>query len=188
MELVASPPPETHSFFSRIVGAALLRPEIYDEIKRDPNATYQGAVVVMLAGAASAVWRTVDNPIWVALIFTNLISWLVSTTILFTFAKYLLTPRTTWGMADWLLRTSAFATAPQMLVFFTPYLIWWQGALLQFGIAVWAWIATILAIRQGLQISTGRALWVWFGTALILSVVAGVAFIAVFGLVVSAWT
>jgi hypothetical protein len=188
MELVASPPPATHSFFSRIVGASLLRSEIYDEIKRDPNATYQGAVVVMLVGAASAAWKTVDNPIWAGLVLTNLATWLISTIVIFIFAKYLFTPRTKWGMADWLLRTNAFATAPQILLFFTAYFVWWQALLLQMGIWLWALIASIVAVREGLQISTGRALWVMIGTAIILAIAVVIVFFAAFTLLMSAWS
>jgi hypothetical protein len=187
MELVASPQPETHSFFSRIIGAALLRPEIYDEIKRDPNATYQGAVVVMLGATASAVWRTMDNPLWALMIFGSLASWLFTTTIYFIWAKYLLAPGIRWGMADWLLRTNAFATAPQLLLFFIPYFVWWQAGLLQFAIFAWGLIAGIIAIRQGLHVSTGRALWIWFGATVMTAVVLVVVIVAGLVVVVSAW-
>jgi hypothetical protein len=188
VELVATPPSERRSFLGRIIGAALLQSEVYDELKQDPNATYQGAVVVLLAAFARVANQIVDKPIWVVAVPLVLLMWPVSVTFYFLCAKYLLTPQTTWGMADWLLRTYAFASAPQILLFLTPFIALWQGALIALGVLFWQLGTTIMAVRQGLQISTGRAIWVWFGTGLILGVIGGVSLFAAVVVVISAWT
>jgi hypothetical protein len=140
------------------MGVVLFQSDVYDELKQDPNATYQGAVVVLLATFARLMHYILDNPAWVILVPFALLMWPISVTVYFLFAKYLLTPRTTWGMADWLLRTYAFASAPLILLFVTPLLAVWQGALIGFGVVFWQLGTVVMAIRQGLQISTGRAL------------------------------
>jgi hypothetical protein len=188
MELAAPALPTQHSFLERIIGAALFRAEIYDEIKRDPNATFQGAIVVLLGSAATLFWDVMDDSIWSLAIPVvlplYLLSWVVSATLLFIFAKYLFARSQTWGMADWLLRTMGFSTAPNLFYLLAPNNV--IGLLLSFGISFWVIATTIVAIRHGLQISTGRAIWVWFGTSLVLAMVGVIAAIVMIAIVMSA--
>jgi hypothetical protein len=156
VELVATPPAERRSFLGRVIGTALLQSEVYDELKRDPNATFQGAVVVLLAAAARLTNNIVDKPVWAILVPLALLMWPVSVTLYFLSAKYLLTPRTTWGMADWLLRTYAFASAPYLLLVIAPIFPLWQGALFSFAVMLWQLGTTIMAVRQGLQTQAGQ--------------------------------
>jgi hypothetical protein len=97
MELTAAPRRENHALIDRIFGAALLRPRIYYEIKKDPNATKQGLAIVLLAGFADALWSVADRSIWwLLLIPFDVVLWFVSATVLFFFAKYLIMARTHW--------------------------------------------------------------------------------------------
>jgi hypothetical protein len=166
MELAVTSRPDQHSFFERLIGAALLRTEIYDEIKRDPNATYQGAFVVLFAGAAGIVQQSMENRLWVVFIPIYLLVWPLMTAVYAVCAKYVLARGTTWEMADWLLRTLAFAFAPNLLLFVIPA----EGpaSLLRTLISLWSGATGLIALREGLQLgTTGRALWVSFGSACI---------------------
>jgi hypothetical protein len=166
MELASPALSTQHSFLERIIGAMLLRSDIYDEIKRDPNATFQAAIVVLLGSIAGIFQQSMDNPIWVAFIPLNLIFWPLMAAKDVICAKYFLARRTTWEMADWYLRTSGFVFAPNLLMFVIPA----EGpvSLLRLLVFFWNGAAGVIALRQGLQLgSTGRALWVWFGSAFI---------------------
>jgi hypothetical protein len=189
MELAAPALPAQHSFLERIIGTALLRSEIYDEIKRDPNATFQGGIVVLLGSAAGLFWKIMDDSLWamaIPLVLPmSLLGWVLSTALLFIFAKCLFARSTTWDMANWLLRTMAFATAPNLFYLLTPNNV--LGAVLGFGISLWVLASTLVAIRHGLHISTGRAIWVWFGTGLVLAMVGVIATIFMIVIVMSAF-
>jgi hypothetical protein len=185
MELAAPALPNQRSFLERIIGAALLRSEIYDEIKRDPNATFQGATVVLLGSASYLFWDAMDNPLWVLVIPLAPLGWLVTTTLYVVFAKYLIVRHTTWGMANWLLRTIAFASAPNLFYLLTPNNL--LGGVLGFLVGLWSLAATVVAIRHGLNVSVGRAIWVWFGTGLVLAVMAMITSIFLIGMLMSAY-
>src|SRR3954454_11499412 len=102
-------------------------------------------MVALLAAVARIVDHLVDEPIWAVLVPFVLLMWPILVTLYFLCAKYLLTPRTTWGMADWLLRTYAFASAPQILLFLTPFIALWQGTLIALGVTFWQLGTSIMA-------------------------------------------
>jgi hypothetical protein len=177
MEFVAPALRKKHSLAERIFGALLLRTEIYDEVKRDAEATWQGVVFVLLAELCF-IWTSLHNPYRLAFSFVVLVSWPLATAWFFMWAKHVFARDTTWDMADWLLRTLAYSYAPRFLYGIQPFLYastWWP-----FDLAIYFWqlVMTIVALRHSLEISIGRAIWVWLGTVILSTVLLNVLVIA----------
>lgn len=137
----------------RMIGAATLKIETYEEVEADQTATTQAAVVVVLAAIASAVGSLGGGgPSLFAAPVIQIIGWLVWAGVTYLIGDKLLGGTATWGE---LLRTLGFAQAPGLLYIFgfLPLL----GGLLRFVVGIWILVAGIIAIRQALDFSTGKA-------------------------------
>ena len=138
----------------RMLGAALLKPDTFEDVEHDRGATIQAALVVILvsisgavAGALSGdttlisgiVLGVIAGVVWWALWAAG--CWIVGTTILNT-------PNTS---ADWgeLARGIGFAQTPGLLSVLTliPYAGWVIGAV----IFVWRFVAMLMAVRASLD-------------------------------------
>lgn len=141
------------SWGERVIGAAKLNVDTYEEVEADEGATMQAAGVVVLAALAQAVGASAAgvNPIGAAL--GALIGWALWSGVTYLIGAYLFKGTATWGE---LLRTLGFAQAPGFLYVlgFIPLLGW----ILRFVVSIWILIAGIIAIRQALDISTGKAI------------------------------
>lgn len=151
---------------SRMLGAALLRSETFEEVERDGGATIQAllvVIVVTVAGIVGAILSTVEDvdvarslvlgiiggvaswAIWA------LITWLVGTKLLKTQAT-----EADWGQ---LARTTGFAQTPRILnvLSFIPVV----GAIILLVTFIWSFVAMMIAVRQALDYtSTWRAFFV----------------------------
>jgi hypothetical protein len=177
MVIVAPALRKKHSLAERTFGALLLRSEIYDEVKRDSEATTQGLVLVLLAQLLY-IWPWLQNPYRLGYGLVILVTWPFATAWFFMWAKYVFARGTTWDMADWLLRTLALSYAPRLLFalqMFVPWSLFWP---LSIAIYIWQLVMIIVALRHGLQISIGRAIWVLLGTVLMTSLMLFVGFLA----------
>ena len=138
----------------RMMGAALLNPETFEDVEHDRSATIQAAIVVILVSISGAIGGALSGD-------TNLVSglilgvlsgvvwwgvwaagcWIVGTTILNT-------PDT---RADWgeLARGIGFAQTPGLfsVLTFIPYVGWLVGLV----IFVWRFIAMLMAVRASLD-------------------------------------
>ncbi|HEX6940836.1 MAG TPA: YIP1 family protein [Longimicrobiales bacterium] len=142
------------SFSDRMIGAALLRTAVYEEVEADPEATKQAALVVGLVALAAAVGGVQAGTGTALLaILSAYIGWLLWSGITYLIGEKLFGGTATWGE---LLRTIGFAQSPGVLYVLTaiPLLGW----LLALPIMLWILVAVIIAIRQALDFSTGRAL------------------------------
>jgi len=137
----------------RMLGAAKLDVQTFEEVEHDTTATSQAAAVVAMAAVASAVAATNTGmggvlfaPVW------QLISWLIWAGV-----TYLIGARIFGGTATWgeLLRTLGFAQAPALLLIFAFLPL--VGGLLKVVVGFWVLIAGIIAIRQALDFGTGKA-------------------------------
>lgn len=141
------------SWGERVIGAARLDIDTYEEVEADEGATMQAAGVVALAAVAQAVGASAAglNPIAAAI--GGLLGWALWSGVTYLIGAYLFKGTATWGE---LLRTLGFAQAPGFLyvLAFIPGLGW----LLGIAIAIWILVAGIIAIRQALDITTGRAI------------------------------
>jgi hypothetical protein len=127
------------SLIDRMIGAALLKIDVYEEVEHDESATGQAAIAVGLVAIASGIASWTYGG-------TGMIAGVVS-------AYYKLFKGTaTWGE---LLRTLGFAQSPGVL--FVIGAIPVIGLIVFIPVAIWIVIAVIIAIRQALDITTGKA-------------------------------
>lgn len=146
------PPPVRHSFGERLIGAARLRSETYEDVEADRSATPQAALVVCLSAASFAIGESRAGLASVAYgIFRELIGWLLWSGITYGIGDKLLRGRATWGE---LLRTIGFAQAPGLLS--ALRLITVIEAPVRYSIQTWKLLAVLVAIRQALDFDEGR--------------------------------
>ncbi|MDX1578024.1 MAG: Yip1 family protein [Gemmatimonadota bacterium] len=142
------------SFIQRMIGAAMLDVDTYEEVEHDLDATLQAAGVVALVAVCAAVGGAshgeggiIARPIG------SLLGWIVWAGMTFFIGTRLFDGVATWGE---MLRTIGFAHAPGVLFVVSGFPL--LGGLIAAAASIWMLIAGIVAIRQGLDISTGKAL------------------------------
>ena len=161
--------------------AALLHADTYEEIEADHSSIRQAWLLVLsaslLAGLGTWIRIEMGHPLpetapplavhLLLIVLEPLAIWLVSS--VFTYmvgATFLRGPETETDYAE-VLRTTGFAFAPGLLLFF----VWLPPA--EVGLAVWTiarlWVlvAAIVAVRQALDFTTPRAI-ATFGLAAVL--------------------
>ena len=156
----------SRSLTSRMVRAAKLDVNLYEEVEADTKANGQALLAVVLVSLASGVGTGITGLItmgglwfvWGLLVglVTSLLGWLA-----WSFLAYILGttifkgPETsaTWGE---LLRTIGFSNSPGALRFFSfiPFI----GEIIAFIASIWSLVAGVIAVRQALDFSTGRAI------------------------------
>jgi Yip1 domain len=149
------------SFARRIVGAATLEPDIYEEIEEDRTAAGQALTVVLLSSVAAGIGSGGRTGLAVLGFVVNAVVFAVLTWGMFSYltceigSRLLATPDTRTDRGE-LLRTLGFATAPGFIQVFGLL----PGAMVPvFAIAIlWTLVASIVAVRQALDFtSTARA-------------------------------
>jgi hypothetical protein len=170
------------SYVKRLVRAARLEPEIYEEVEADRSATVQALCTVVLSSLAAAVGATGQQAglragflaaagalalwvVWAAVI------WFVGTRIL-------PEPQTRSDVGE-LLRTTGFAAAPGLLraLGFIPFL----SVPVAVVVAFWMLAAMVVAVRQALDFSgtwravfvCGLGLFAYFGVVIVLGILLG---------------
>jgi hypothetical protein len=144
----------SHSFTERLLGAARLDVDVYEEVEADVTATPQAAGVVALVAVASAIGGVGHGVAGVAWgVVAAIVGWL-----LWALTTYLIGDKLLGGTATWgeLLRTLGFAQAPGLLFMFAaaPVLGWIVPAV----VGIWMLFTGIVAIRQACDFGTGRAI------------------------------
>ena len=141
------------SFGERLIGAAALDSSVYEEVEADTSATWQAALVVVLAASAAAIGASQAGPAQVLTrVSTQLIGWLLWSGITFLIGGRLLGGTATWGELQ---RTIGFAQGPGLLSALRA--IPGLAAPVDGMVAVWKLAAAIVAIRQALDFGTGKA-------------------------------
>lgn len=146
------------SIVSRMIRAARLQEDLYEEVEHDRDATRQAVIVVVGTNIAWGISAGVANGIG-SLVFVTvagLLGWAAYAWITyFVGTRIFASPETG---ADWgeLARTLAFATSPRalMIVSGVPVL----GVVVVPIVFVWMSAATIVALRTALDFSTKRAI------------------------------
>lgn len=141
-------------FVQRMLGAAMLDVETYEEVEHDLDATVQAAGVVVIVAVCAAIGGAghggggiVGRPI------AQLLGWLVWSGVTYFIGTRLFNGQATWGE---LLRTIGFAQSPGVL--FLAAGVPLLGGLVSAAAGIWMLIAGLIAIRQALDVSTGQAL------------------------------
>ncbi len=148
------------SFTERLLGAARLDVQIYEEVEADETAMGQAMVVVILSSLAAGVGSTGFGVLGFFLgTVGTLIGWFVWAGITSVVGTKLLPEPQTESDISELLRTTGFAAAPGLLrIFGIVPLVGWLVFPVTF---VWMLVTMVVAVRQALDYeSTGRAVGV----------------------------
>ena len=138
----------------RMIGAARLDVDTYEEVESDYSATGQAAIVVTIVAIASAIGGAGAGGVGIiGGVLSAVVGWLLWAGIAYLIGDKLFGGTATWGE---LLRTIGFAQAPGVLLILAiiPVLGW----IVQFVVGIWLLVAGIIAIRQALDFSTGKAI------------------------------
>jgi hypothetical protein len=145
------------SIIDRMIRAARLEPQLYEEVEHDQSATGQ-AILVVVIGAIAAGIGALSGGIS-GLIFgvvLALVGWAVYAFVAYWVGTNIFKgPRTeaTWGQ---LLRTLGFASSPRVLLVLGIIPV--VGLLIWIAVFFWTLVTTVIAIRQALDFDTGRAI------------------------------
>ena len=164
--------------FNRMVRAAKLEPELYEEVERDVEATKEALLVVLIVGICSAIGNI--GILGTKGIITGLIAGILGWA-LWSFVIFLIGVKGFKHTSDMgeLLRCLGFAYSPLVLniLGIIPVL----GPIVLIVASIWALIAFVVATRQALDCGTGRAILVavlgfivyWVVAAILSSVIGG---------------
>ena len=170
---------------NRMLGAARLNVDTFEEVEHDRSATVQALLVVVIVAVVSGVGgvlskdaSVVDGVLLgvvrgaVSWAVWALVAWMVGTTIL----------RTRQTEADWgqLTRTTGFAQTPGILavLIFIPVV----GGIIGLAVFIWQLAAMVIAVRQSLDYTSSlRAFFVVLIALIPVLIINGVIF-AVLGL------
>ena len=168
-------------FTDRMIRAAKLDVNLYEEVEADKGAMSQAMGVVVLSGVAAGVGSI--GSAGIAGIFTGtitaLIGWFIWAYITYIVGTKLLSQPQTKADYGELLRTIGFASSPGLLrVFgFIPFL----SAIIFFATSIWMLVAMVIAVRQALDYtSTLRAVGVCI-VGWILQMITFMLFFSIFG-------
>lgn len=149
-----------NQFVDRLLGAARLDVQTYEDVEHDAQATGQAVGVVVLTSIAAGI-GTLDIGLGM-LIFgalASLIGWVLWAGVIYLIGTKMLPEAGTEANMGQVLRTLAFAQAPGLLrVFgFIPLV----GPIIFLITTIWMLITMVVAVRQSLDYeSTGRAIGV----------------------------
>ncbi len=169
------------SFTDRMIGAARLDAQTYEEVEHDGNAMGQAVAVVLLsslaAGIGSVLYMDFATALFVGTI-AALLGWIVWAFLTWIIGTKLLPEAKTEADIGQLLRTIGFASAPGLLRVLG--IIPGIGGLLVLVCNVWMLAAMVVAVRQALDYeSTWRAVGVCLiGWVILIVVQAGILAIA----------
>jgi hypothetical protein len=157
MEVVMVEAAGQASIIDRMIRAARLEPQLYEEVEHDQSATGQAMLVVVLGAIAAGIGALSGGVIGLIVgIIAALIFWALYAFIAYWVGTNIFKgPRTeaTWGE---LLRTLGFASSPRVLLILGIIPI--AGGLIWLAVFIWTLVTTVIAIRQALDFATGRAI------------------------------
>ncbi len=167
------------SMIDRMIGAARLDVNTYEEVEHDRSATGQAILVVVLGAIAAGIGALSGGISGLIFgIIAALAGWAVYAFIAYWVGTNIFkAPQTsaTWGE---LLRTLGFANSPRVLLVLTVIPI--VGIFVGLAVFIWMLFTTVIAIRQALDFDTGRAI----ATAVVSLLAQFVIYIVVFAIVV----
>ncbi|HEU5318035.1 MAG TPA: Yip1 family protein [Chloroflexota bacterium] len=147
---------------NRMIRAARLDTNLYEEVEADKDATTQAAIVVVIVAVCSAIGAALSAVITgsqtgiVGGVIGGLISAIVGW-LIWAYVTYFIGTRMFGGTATpgELLRTIGFANSPGVLnlLGFIPIV----GPLIRLVVFFWLLVAGVVAVRQALDFDTGKA-------------------------------
>ena len=166
------------SLVNRMMRAAQLDNNLYEEVERDVDATSQAAIVVAIVAVATGVGQIRDGGI-LGLIFgiiSAFVGWIVWAAVTYWVGKTIFKTENTRVTLGEMLRTLGFSQSPGVLrvLGFIPGL----GPLIVLITGIWSLITGVIAIRAAMDFSTGRAI----GTAIVGWLIAAIATAVLLGI------
>ncbi len=153
----------THrSFGRRLVDAALLKPDLYEEVEADTSAMGQAMLVVALQGVAVGIGTSGLglNALILAAV-GSLLGWFVWAFLNYVIGAKFFPEKNTVADHGQLLRTMGFSAAPGLLRIFGILPVPYLWGILAIVANVWMFVAMVIAVRQALDYeSTVRAMLV----------------------------
>ena len=168
------------SFKDRIIRAAMLNANLYEEVEADKSALGQAMLVVVLSSVAAGIGSistgSISGIIWGTVL--ALISWLIWSYLTYFIGTKLLPSPITRADYGELLQTIGFASSPGFIRILG--IIPGITQLVFFIAGIWMFIAMVIAVRQALDYpSTLRAVVVCILGWVIQTIVMGI-FFAIF--------
>ena len=162
----------------RIIRIIKLDFTAFKEIESDPKATTEAAIVVAVASVLSAIGAAAGSqkPVMAFLggVISGVVGWIVWSYVSHFVGGVLYKSQ---GTFENMLRVIGYASAPQLLGIFNIIpCVGWIAALAG---GILALIASVMAIREGLDLDTGKAIivaLVGFLALLLVSIVVGAIF------------
>ena len=163
----------------RMLGAARLHADTYEEVEADRSSIRQAALIVLLSCAAIGVASFIQGSaagvpqgrlgLQVALsVLLPLVVWVGGSAFAFMVgASFLRGPQTETDFAE-VLRTTGFAFTPGLLRVFAWVPPPTLGLAIDLVACLWVVVAGVVAIRQALDFTTARAVGTFGGAALLL--------------------
>ena len=144
------------TFLHRLTGAALLNPQVFEEIEADRSATIQALWVVILSSVAAGIGAVNQSQgrlsAFVTISLLALAVWSIWTFLTLQIGTRILPAPQTEADYGQLLRTIGFATAPGILRVLG--VIPGTTTAVFAATAIWMLMAMIVAIRQTLEYTT----------------------------------
>ncbi len=147
------------SFQDRIVRAAKLDVDLYEEVEADRTATRQAMGVVALSAAAAGIGNFTSGGVAgiVVVTLSALVGWFIWAYLTYFIGTRLLPEPQTKADLGELLRTIGFASAPGLIR--VAGVIPGLGGLIFLGANIWMLVAMVIGVRQALDYeSTWRAI------------------------------
>ena len=152
------------SLVNRMIRAARLDTNLYEEVEADRTATTQAAIVVAIGAVSAAVGIVLrlamlpgPDPNLVGAVIGGVLAALIGW-VVWSYLTYFVGTAVFGGTATpgEMLRTIGFAQSPRVLTILTfPPIL---GDLLDVALWVWVVVAGVVAVRQALDIDTGKAI------------------------------
>lgn len=143
-------------FADRVLGAALLRDAIYEEIEADRGATPQAALVVVLGAIAAGVGSGARLGFigFLVIVLVALAGWSLYATLTYWLGTGILKGPNTRADLGEVARTLGFANGPAILLVLDLLGV---DPLVDAVVFIWILVTTVVALRAALDVSTGRA-------------------------------
>ena len=145
------------SIIDRMIRAARLDPQVYEEVEHDRSATGQAMLVVVLGAIAGGIGALSGGIAGLVVgVVASLVGWAVYAFIAYWVGTNIFKgPHTeaTWGQ---LLRTLGFANSPRILMVLVVIPV--VGIFVGLAVFIWLLFTTVIAIRHALDFDTWRAI------------------------------
>ena len=166
------------ALFPRMLRAAKVESQLYEEVEADSGATGQALLVVVMASLSAGIGHGISGLMkggagGIGVFFTSLIigaigslvAWFIFSLLCFWLGTTLFKGPDTKSTLGELLRVLGFADSPALLNIFVfiPFI----GPIIPFVTMIWTIIAGVVGVRQACDFTTGRAV----GTVVVAAII-----------------